>query len=87
LPELGCTCIRIPSFTTYGIVSYRIAREVKADFPSEEIEEETAGRMEVIQGNQEQQFSELADLLDAELEYFTKCRDILEELREQWPSG
>jgi hypothetical protein len=43
--------------------------------------------MEVIQGNQEQQFSELADLLDAELEYFTKCRDILEELREQWPSG
>ncbi|RSH91134.1 hypothetical protein EHS25_010310 [Saitozyma podzolica] len=53
----------------------------------EEIEEETAARMEVIQGNQEQQFSELADLLDAELEYFTKCRDILEELREQWPSG
>jgi hypothetical protein len=80
LQKLGCTCIRVQSVIP-------IAQEVKADFRSEEIEEETAARMEVIQGNQEQQFSELADLLDAELEYFTKCRDILEELREQWPSG
>lgn len=80
MQKLGCMCIRVQSVIP-------IAQEVKADFRSEEIEEETAARMEVIQGNQEQQFSELADLLDAELEYFTKCRDILEELREQWPSG
>jgi hypothetical protein len=54
---------------------------------SEEIEEETAARMEIIQGNQEQQFVDLGDLLDAELEYVSKCKEILEDLREQWPTG
>jgi endophilin-A len=51
------------------------------------VEEETAARMEVIQSEQEQQFAELADLLEAELEYFAKCKDMLEELRDSWPSG
>ncbi|KAI9632053.1 uncharacterized protein MKK02DRAFT_21407 [Dioszegia hungarica] len=53
----------------------------------DEVSEETTGRMEVIQGEQEQQFGELADLLEAELEYFAKCKDLLEELRDSWPSG
>lgn len=54
---------------------------------SDEVEEETAARMEVIQGEQEQQFAELADLLEAELEYFAQCKDLLEELKGSWPSG
>lgn len=54
---------------------------------SEEVEEETAARMEVIQGEEEQMFAELADLLDAELEYFSKCKELLEELHASWPAG
>ncbi|KAL7423092.1 hypothetical protein Q5752_002391 [Cryptotrichosporon argae] len=52
----------------------------------EEAEEETQARMEVIQQREEQQFAALADLLDAELDYFTKCKDILEDLRTSFPS-
>jgi endophilin-A len=41
----------------------------------------------VIQEQEEGQWAELSDLLEAELEYFTKCKEILEELRESWPTG
>lgn len=54
---------------------------------SEEIEEETFARMQALQNESEQPFHELSDLLEAELEYHAKCRDILEELRDSWPSG
>ncbi len=40
-----------------------------------------------IQEGEDQQFADLADLLDAEMEYFTKCHAILEDLRNEWPSG
>ncbi|RXK38529.1 hypothetical protein M231_04161 [Tremella mesenterica] len=50
-----------------------------------EIEEETQVRMKAIEENEEQQFMDLVDLLEAELEYFSKCRDILEDLKDQWP--
>ncbi len=43
--------------------------------------------MQAIQANEERQWAELSDLLEAELEYFAKCKHILEELRENWPSG
>ena len=43
--------------------------------------------MEVIQAQEEQQWTELTDLLEAELEYFSKCKDILEELKDNWPTG
>ena len=54
---------------------------------SEEIEEETFARMQALQDESEQPFHELSDLLEAELEYHSKCREILEELRDTWPSG
>nr|XP_031864224.1 uncharacterized protein CI109_000136 [Kwoniella shandongensis]KAA5531296.1 hypothetical protein CI109_000136 [Kwoniella shandongensis] len=53
----------------------------------EEVEEETHGRMMVIQESEEQQLVELSDLLEAELEYHTKCRDILDDLRTSWSNG
>jgi hypothetical protein len=40
-----------------------------------------------IQEQEEQQWAELSDLLEAELDYFTQCKAILEDLRDQWPTG
>ncbi|OCF33509.1 hypothetical protein I316_04930 [Kwoniella heveanensis BCC8398] len=50
----------------------------------EEIEEETQQRMFAIQETEERQFAELADLLEAELEYHGKCREILDDLKNSW---
>jgi endophilin-A len=36
---------------------------------------------------EQDQYTGLTDLLEAELEYFSKCREILEELKDGWPSG
>jgi endophilin-A len=54
---------------------------------SEEVEEDTQSRMQGIQMQEGRQWAELSDLLGAELEYFSKCKDILEELRDSWPTG
>ena len=43
--------------------------------------------MMAVQTQGEEHWDELTDLLDAELEYFAKCKDILEELRDVWPKG
>ena len=40
-----------------------------------------------VQEGEAQQFAELSDLLEAELEYFQKCQEILQDLRGDWPSG
>ncbi|KAK8858604.1 hypothetical protein IAR55_002833 [Kwoniella newhampshirensis] len=53
----------------------------------EEVEEETHARMVVLQESEAQQLEELLDLLEAELEYHTQCRDILDELRKSWTTG
>jgi hypothetical protein len=46
----------------------------------------------VIQGEQissleQDQYDGLTALLEAELEYFTQCRQILADLKEGWPAG
>ncbi|WVF69151.1 hypothetical protein IAT40_003926 [Kwoniella sp. CBS 6097] len=53
----------------------------------EEVEEETQQRMFAIQETEERQFAELADLLEAELEYHAKCREILDDLKSSWGSS
>ena len=53
----------------------------------EEVEEETKARMVVIQEQEEQQWVDLTALVEAELEYFAKCKEIMEELRDSWPRG
>jgi len=59
---------------------------VRADV-SAEVEEECVMRGEQISNIEQDQYTGLTDLLEAELEYFTKCREILEELKDGWPSG
>lgn len=46
---------------------------------------ETQLRMEGLKENEEEQFTALADLLDAELEYYTACKDLVEQLRANFP--
>ena len=53
---------------------------------SEEVEEETQVRMMVIQEQESRQWEELGDLFEAELDYFSRCKEILEELRMSWPT-
>lgn len=43
--------------------------------------------MRALEETEEQQYIDLCDLLEAELDYFSRCKEILEELKEQWPSG
>jgi endophilin-A len=53
---------------------------------SEETEEETEARMITIQEGEEQQFVDLQDLMEAELDYFKRCKEIMDDLRDNWPS-
>jgi hypothetical protein len=57
------------------------------DDHSDEVEEECVLRGEQIANLEQDQYSGLTDLLEAELEYFTRCKEILEELRQGWPEG
>ncbi|WVW84639.1 hypothetical protein I302_106673 [Kwoniella bestiolae CBS 10118] len=50
----------------------------------EEIEEETQQRMIGIQETEERQISGLKDLLEAELDYHSRCHDILKDLHSNW---
>ncbi|WRT67809.1 uncharacterized protein IL334_004783 [Kwoniella shivajii] len=64
---------------------YALEEEIniaKARF--EEVEEETHQRMIAIQETEERQISDLKDLLEAELDYHSKCHDILNDLKGSW---
>jgi endophilin-A len=54
---------------------------------SGEVEEECVMRGEQISNLEQDQYAGLTDLLEAELEYFSKCKEILEELKDGWPSA
>jgi endophilin-A len=54
---------------------------------SGEVEEECVMRGEQISNLEQDQYTGLTDLLEAELEYFSKCKEILEELKDGWPSA
>lgn len=57
-----------------------------SDPPSEEAEDETKLRMLNIKHQEAEQFAALQDIIDAEFEYYTRCRDLLENLRDTFPS-
>ena len=40
-----------------------------------------------IEAQEERQWIELCDFVQAEVEYFNRCKEIMEELRESWPTG
>ncbi|ORX40049.1 hypothetical protein BD324DRAFT_616079 [Kockovaella imperatae] len=53
----------------------------------EEMQEECQVRMVVIEQQVDPQWADLCELMEAELEYFTRCKEIMEELRNSWPKG
>jgi len=53
----------------------------------EESSDDVYRRMGEIQDSEAESMSDLGAFLDAELEYHDRCRDILANLRRQWPAG
>lgn len=53
----------------------------------DEAADETKLRMQAIKEEQEVQFHALAALLDAELEYFSRCKSVLEDLLSEFPTS
>lgn len=53
----------------------------------DEAADETKLRMQAIKEEQEVQFHALAALLDAELDYFTRCKSTLEDLLSEFPTS
>ena len=52
----------------------------------EESSEDVLRRMEDIKEAEADSISDLGSFLDAELEYYDKCRNELLRLKEEWPS-
>ena len=52
----------------------------------DEVQEETIARLETVAGCEEQLFADFTEFVDAELEYFTKCKEIMEDLKSSWPT-
>lgn len=44
-------------------------------------------RGEQIANLEQDQYAGLTDLMEAELEYYSRCKEILKELRDGWPAG
>ena len=53
----------------------------------EETSEEVYRRMEDIKESESESIADLTDFLDAELEYYDRCREILLQLKQEWPAG
>lgn len=67
---------------------FRMEEELRAQrIKYEESSDDVYRRMGEIQDSEAESMSDLGAFLDAELEYHERCRDILANLRRQWPAG
>ena len=67
---------------------FRIEEELRAQrIKYEESSDDVYRRMGEIQDSEAESMSDLGAFLDAELEYYDRCRDIMLNLRRQWPAG
>ncbi|KAF8244773.1 BAR-domain-containing protein [Wilcoxina mikolae CBS 423.85] len=67
---------------------FRIEEELRAQrIKYEESSDDVYRRMGEIQDSEAESMADLGAFLDAELEYYDRCRDILANLRRQWPAG
>lgn len=67
---------------------FRMEEELRAQrIKYEESSDDVYRRMGEIQESEAESMADLGAFLDAELEYFDRCRDILATLRQQWPAG
>jgi hypothetical protein len=67
---------------------FRIEEELRAQrIKYEESSDDVYRRMGEIQDSEAESMADLGAFLDAELEYYDRCRDIFANLRRQWPAG
>jgi len=67
---------------------FRVEEELRSQrVKYEESSEDVYRRMGDIQESEAESMADLGAFLDAELEYYDRCRDILVNLRQQWPAG
>lgn len=60
-------------------------RSQKAKY--EESSEDVYRRMLDIKEAEADSVADLGDFLDAELDYYDRCRDVLLQLKKEWPAG
>lgn len=67
---------------------FRMEEELRAQrIKYEESSDDVLRRMGEIQDSEAESMADLGAFLDAEFEYYDRCRDILYNLRRQWPAG
>jgi hypothetical protein len=67
---------------------FRVEEELRAQRAKyEEASEEVHRRMQDIKEAELESVTDLGLFLDAELEYHNNCRDVLMDLRRNWPAG
>ncbi|KAK6350660.1 hypothetical protein TWF718_003845 [Orbilia javanica] len=65
---------------------FRLEDELRSQrIKYEELSDEVLRRMNDIRDGEQETLMELGAFLDAELEYYEKCRNLLLRVREQWP--
>lgn len=66
---------------------FKVEEELRAQKAKyEETSEEVVRRMEDIKESEIESVQDLTAFLDAEFQYYDRCRDILLQLKESWPS-
>lgn len=66
----------------------RVEEELRAQrIKYEESNEDVCRRMADIQESEAESVMNLTAFMEAELEYHERCRDILLQLKRQWPAG
>jgi hypothetical protein len=60
------------------------ARSQKVKY--EEANEDVVRRMQDIQENESESVNDLTDFLDAQLEYYSRCYEAMQQLKQQWPA-
>ena len=67
---------------------FRVEEELRSQKAKyEESSEDVLRRMEDIKEAEAESVSDLGAFLDAELEYYDRCRDELLRLKREWPAG
>ncbi|KAF3925596.1 hypothetical protein ABW21_db0205026 [Orbilia brochopaga] len=65
---------------------FRLEDELRSQrIKYEELSDEVLRRMNDIRDGEQETLAELGEFLDAELEYYDRCRNLLMRVKEQWP--
>lgn len=67
---------------------YRVEEELRSQkIKYEETSEDVMRRMQDIKEAEADSIADLGSFVDAELEYYDRCRDELLRLKREWPAG